>query len=123
MDIKYDSNFDLQIGNDLYITTKAEFDQQMIELKLNGVNPDFILHPTLCCSYEDFVGENNDASTGEQIVNRTYNSLIIPDIIDNKNLEVDAYPTGHNTIQVNVKYTEYDGGYIETIYEKRAVTI
>ena len=123
MDLKYTSSFDLDIGSDLNIADKVEFDTQLMQIKLRGTNPDFVLSPNLCCSYEDFAGMNNDESTGDLILQRTKSRLLDGNVLDSSRLHVDLELTDYSQINVTVTYTEFDGGYIETIYENREVDL
>jgi len=122
-DFKYSSQFDLELGRDFYPAYAIDRDVQLMRLRLLGDNPDFTLHPNMCASFEELIGEDNDAITGNKMYNMIVNSLTNDKAFVPSKLNVDIYPIDYSKLQADITYTLTDKGKSEHISETRVITI
>lgn len=123
VDLKYDPTFDIQVNRDIYMASQLDRDIQLLQLRLKGSNPDFVMEPTLCSSFEDYIGENNDSTTGNLIQSATVNALTGDQAFSPQLLSVSVYPTDFGTIQVDTQYQESNTGKSQFIYDTEVINI
>jgi hypothetical protein len=122
-DIKYNSNYDIEVYKDIKIATPLESEVQNLKIRMIGTNPDFILHKDLCASLSDFVGCYNNATTGSIISNRIMTSLTKDKAFSADRIKVDTYPVDEETLESYIEYTAEDDGKSETIYESQVISL
>lgn len=123
IDFKYTQDFDIELDRDFFGASQLERDVQLLQIRLTGINPDFILAPFLCSSLEDFMGEFNNEATGINITNQIINSLTRDGAFRRSNLTVDSYPSDYNEISSDITYRVPSTGKSQFIYETQVVNL
>lgn len=103
-DVSFSMEGDIELteDGDFKLATPMETIKQDIFNRINTNNPDWFRYPHIGANLEDIFGKDNKFETAEEAINKAEKALTHDDRFNEGDINVDAVPTGADTIELFV---------------------